>query len=62
MNRFKNYLDSAKLAKILLRQAEEHERRGEQQAAFRRTREAVNYLLTAMNNLASLFFQKARKP
>jgi hypothetical protein len=55
MNRLTNYFESVKLAKLHLmeaKQADNHERRIWHQMR------AIEYLLTAMNNVASIAFKK----
>lgn len=61
MNRFTNYLESQKLAKILLVQAEQELEKGDVKKALRDALRANREFMTATNNIASLFFERRRK-
>ena len=61
INRFKNYLADKTLTKQYLVLANEQIRKNQHGAALMNLSNAVFYLLTAMNNLASLHFEKRRK-
>ncbi len=61
MSRFSNYLQSQKLAKLLVPQAEIYAQRGENDKAIRDLAKAVREMLTACNNLASIQFEPRRR-
>lgn len=61
MNRFKSYLDSQKLAKMLLLQAREELEYSRMEPAIRDLIKAVEYQMTACNNIASLHFESRKK-
>ena len=61
MNRFKNYLDSQRLAKQFLVSANEFQVKGELHQAVKMLAGAVREQMTACNNLASLQFERKRK-
>ena len=57
-SRFGTYLESMKLAKAYYAQAEDYQRRGNDDLALKNMVGAFGYLMTAMNNLASIAFNK----
>lgn len=61
MNRFKTYLDSARLAKSLLIQAQLNLDKGQVNKAVRDTISAMQSFTTAMNNIGSLLKEPRRK-
>ena len=62
MNRLSNYFENAKLAKLYYTQAQEYAKKDELKKAMGAFTTGQLYLLTAMNNVASIAFnQKIKK-
>ena len=61
MNRFSNYLECSKLAKMELVAAQEKAADKDLWRSQQHMAKAVQYALTAMNNVASLYFERRRK-
>ena len=61
-SRFGTYLETMKLAKAFFAQAQDYQQRGNDDLALKNLVGAVGYMMTAMNNVASIGFgQKPRK-
>jgi hypothetical protein len=60
MNRFGTYLQTMKLTKLYLTQAEEFLSKGNEKAALRDTIHAMNEFVTCLNNLASMLKEPRR--
>lgn len=61
MSRFGTYIETAKLARMQLTEAEIQMKKGNDKLALRQTIHAFRSFLTAMNNLASLQFQPRKR-
>jgi hypothetical protein len=61
MNRLSNYFAAAKLAKLLLIQADEDAKHGKIDRALRNMNQAIREVLTAQNNIASIAFNPRKK-
>lgn len=61
MNRFSTYIDAARLARMMLVQAEGNLQKGNTDKAVRDTIGAMKMFMTSMNNIASLLREPRRK-
>lgn len=61
MNRLSSYFENQKLAKLYFTQADEYIRKDEIRKAVGSMRTGVVYLMTAMNNVASIAFNQKPK-
>lgn len=61
MNRFSAYLESAKLAKLYFVAAQDHAKKDDLKKAINAYSTGSIYMLTAINNVASMYFEKRKK-
>jgi len=61
VNRLSNYLSSAKIAKLHINEAKDAIKDKKPERALQHTVEALEYMITAMNNVASIGFNHRPK-